>query len=86
LIATWKVRPDEIHQPGHWSAAGRSTANVLLPPLRRFPFRCLGAYLEEMKSGTSMRDFHVEFHEAEQPRQKEWLLENTAHSVITAGR
>ena len=43
--------------------------------------RCLGAYLEEMKSGLteSMRDFQVvEFEdEAEQPRQKEWLLEDT---------
>ena len=44
--------------------------------------RCLGAYLEEVKSGLteSMRDFQiVEFEkEAEQPRQKEWLLEDTA--------
>lgn len=43
--------------------------------------RCLGAYLEEMKIGLteSMRDFQVvEFEdEAEQPRQKEWLLEDT---------
>ena len=43
--------------------------------------RCLGAYLEEMKAGLteSMRDFQVvEFEdEAEQPRQKEWLLEDT---------
>mgnify|MGYP000606103689 FL=1 len=43
--------------------------------------RCLGAYLEEMKTGLteSMRDFQVvEFeHEAEEPRQKEWLLEDT---------
>ena len=43
--------------------------------------RCLGAYLEEMKIGLteSMRDFQVvEFeHEAEEPRQKEWLLEDT---------
>lgn len=43
--------------------------------------RCLGAYLEEVKSGLteSMRDFQVvEFEgEAEQPRQKEWLLEDT---------
>lgn len=43
--------------------------------------RCLGAYLEEVKSGLteSMRDFQVvEFaDEAEQPRQKEWLLEDT---------
>jgi hypothetical protein len=40
-----------------------------------------GAYLEEMKTGLteSMRDFQVvEFEdEAEQPRQKEWLLEDT---------
>ena len=44
--------------------------------------RCLGAYLEEVKSGLteSMRDFQiVEFEkEAEQPRQKEWLPEDTA--------
>ena len=44
--------------------------------------RCLGAYLEGVKSGLteSMRDFQVvEFEdEAEQPRQKEWLLEDTA--------
>lgn len=43
--------------------------------------RCLGAYLEEVKSGLteSMRDFQVvEFEdEAEQPRQKGWLLEDT---------
>ncbi|HGN8721898.1 TPA: hypothetical protein ACK1ZH_001378 [Enterobacter bugandensis] len=43
--------------------------------------RCLGAYLEEVKTGLteSMRDFQVvEFEdEAEQPRQKEWLLEDT---------
>jgi len=43
--------------------------------------RCLGAYLEEVKSGLaeSMRDFQVvEFEgDAEQPRQKEWLLEDT---------
>lgn len=43
--------------------------------------RCLGAYLEEVKSGLteSMRDFQIlEFEEeAEQPRQKEWLLEDT---------
>lgn len=43
--------------------------------------RCLGAYLEEMKTGLteSMRDFQVvEFeNESEQPRQKEWLLEDT---------
>ena len=43
--------------------------------------RCLGAYLEEVKSGLteSMRDFQVvEFEdEAEQPRRKEWLLEDT---------
>ncbi|BDS24823.1 TPA: hypothetical protein ONC27_000685 [Enterobacter asburiae] len=43
--------------------------------------RCLGAYLEEMKAGLteSMRDFQVvEIEdEAEQPRQKEWLLEDT---------
>ncbi|ENT6812010.1 hypothetical protein ABK735_00300 [Enterobacter kobei] len=43
--------------------------------------RCLGAYLEEMKTGLteSMRDFQVvEFeNEAEEPRQKEWLLEDT---------
>ncbi|MCK6895511.1 hypothetical protein [Enterobacter bugandensis] len=43
--------------------------------------RCLGAYLEEVKSGLteSMRDFQVvELEdEAEQPRQKEWLLEDT---------
>jgi hypothetical protein len=43
-----------------------------------------------MKSGLkeSMRDFQVvEFEdEAEQPRQKEWLLKTPKHSVITAGR
>ena len=43
--------------------------------------RCLGAYLEEMKTGLteSMRDFQVvEFENAaEEPRQKEWLLEDT---------
>ena len=43
--------------------------------------RCLGAWLEEVKSGLteSMRDFQVvEFEdEVEQPRQKEWLLEDT---------
>lgn len=43
--------------------------------------RCLGTWLEEMKTGLaeSMRDFQVvEFEdEAEQPRQKEWLLEDT---------
>ncbi|MCM7884786.1 hypothetical protein [Enterobacter sichuanensis] len=43
--------------------------------------RCLGAYLEEVKTGLteSMRDFQVvEFEEeAEQPRQKAWLLEDT---------
>lgn len=43
--------------------------------------RCLGAYLEVVKTGLaeSMRDFQVvEFEEeAEQPRQKEWLLEDT---------
>ncbi|EMR6448920.1 hypothetical protein WJU70_001163 [Enterobacter cloacae] len=43
--------------------------------------RCLGAYLEEVKTGLieSMRDFQVvEFEDdAEQPRQKEWLLEDT---------
>ncbi|MEA5168985.1 hypothetical protein VB265_05455 [Enterobacter sichuanensis] len=43
--------------------------------------RCLGAYLEEVKTGltVSMRDFQVvEFEEeAEQPRQKAWLLEDT---------
>ncbi|MCU6390297.1 hypothetical protein KW818_14330 [Enterobacter quasiroggenkampii] len=43
--------------------------------------RCLGAYLEEMKSGLteSMRDFQiVEFEdESEPPQQKEWLLEDT---------
>ncbi|WP_436907523.1 hypothetical protein [Enterobacter kobei] len=43
--------------------------------------RCLGAYLEEMKTGLteSMRDFQVvQFeNEAEEPRQKEWLLEDT---------
>ncbi|WP_406915401.1 hypothetical protein [Enterobacter quasiroggenkampii] len=43
--------------------------------------RCLGAYLEEVKSGLteSMRDFQiVEFEdESEPPQQKEWLLEDT---------
>lgn len=43
--------------------------------------RCLEAYLEVVKTGLaeSMRDFQVvEFEdEAEQPRQKEWLLEDT---------
>jgi len=43
--------------------------------------RCLGAWLEEVKTGLteSMRDFQVmEFEdEAEQPRPKEWLLEDT---------
>lgn len=43
--------------------------------------RCLGAYLDEVKMGLveSMRDFQVvEFEEnEEQPRQKEWLLEDT---------
>lgn len=43
--------------------------------------RCLGAYLEEVKTGLteSMRDFQiVEFDEdAEPPRQKAWLLEDT---------
>lgn len=43
--------------------------------------RCLGAYLEEVKTGLteSMRDFQVvEFEdEAGQLRQKEWLLEDT---------
>ncbi|WP_276852690.1 hypothetical protein [Enterobacter oligotrophicus] len=43
--------------------------------------RCLGAYLEEVKTGLveSMSDFQiVEFEEEEEPpRQKEWLLEGT---------
>ena len=43
--------------------------------------RCLGAYLEVVKTGLaeSMRDFQVvEFEDdAEQPRQKEWLLKDT---------
>ena len=43
--------------------------------------RCLGAYLEEVKTGLaeSMSDFQVvEFEEAEEaPRRKEWLLEDT---------
>ena len=51
------------------------------PPQTQPVCRCLGAYLEEMKSGLkeSMRDFQVvEFEgETEQPRQKEWLLEDT---------
>jgi hypothetical protein len=43
--------------------------------------RCLGAYLEEVKTGLteSMRDFQVvEFEDAEPPpRYKEWMLEDT---------
>jgi len=43
--------------------------------------RCLGAYLEEVKTGLteSMSDFQIiEFEEeAEEPQQKEWLLEDT---------
>jgi hypothetical protein len=48
---------------------------------KRSPFVAAWGVLEEMKSGLteSMRDFQVvEFEdEAEQPRQKEWLLEDT---------
>ena len=43
--------------------------------------RCLGAWLEEVKTrlAESMRDFQVvEYEEeADQPRHKEWLLEDT---------
>ncbi|HDR2862388.1 TPA: hypothetical protein QCK11_002367 [Enterobacter asburiae] len=43
--------------------------------------RCLGAYLEEVKTGLteSMRDFQVVEFEAEEelPGKKEWLLEDT---------
>ncbi|QBC03512.1 hypothetical protein [Enterobacter cloacae] len=43
--------------------------------------RCLGAWLEEVKTGLaeSMRDFQVVEYEEEtdQPRHKEWLLEDT---------
>ena len=52
--------------------------------------RCLGAYLEEVKTGLteSMRDFQiVEFEdEAEQPRQKSGCWKIQKQSVITAGR
>lgn len=74
------LNPD-LHPGRALQTAHRNPPRLQITSANAAVCRCLGAYLEEVKSGLteSMRDFQVvEFEDdAEQPRQKEWLLEDT---------